>query len=68
MNEATHSLWNGLTSRPDGGWATNVCTAHLEAIRRDLPRLLEGCEIRPSPQGDAPCYVCERQRLDPWAG
>lgn len=63
---ATHSLWNGLTMRPDNGWAGNLCTTHLEALRDT--RYLQGFEIRDQAEGDTPCYVCERLRLDPWPG
>jgi hypothetical protein len=38
-NTATYSLWNGLSMRPDGGWAGNLCAAHLDWIQRTQPHL-----------------------------
>lgn len=60
------SLWNGLTMRPDGGWMGNMCQVHLDKYH--APISAEGFEIRQEVVGNAPCYVCERIRLDAWQG
>lgn len=62
----THSLWNRLTMRPDKGWAGNICTPHLEQYRHT--KYLKEFEVHEAAEGDAPCYVCQRQANDPWRG
>lgn len=65
LQTPTPALWNGLTMRPDHGWAGNLCDAHL-APWREKP--IVGYMRQQGTPHDAPCYVCVRQSQDPWQG